>query len=258
MTAKRVSTGKRLRFEVFKRDGFACQYCGAQPPDVVLVLDHVQPVAKGGNNSELNLITACETCNQGKAAKVLGDVRPQPDADLLYLQAQQERAELQRYVATTTERDGERGRAIALIQDHFAAIANGGWVPSEGTLWQVLRKYNDPEIVDEAIMIVAGKVADGYLQKTNWLPYLWGVARNLTEKATARGLPPPEPREIDWRYRFWAASVWRSGPEVCNLATLPGHDTRMSILNEWYAQIPREVRVGYMEPDPPGIKEAKG
>jgi hypothetical protein len=30
---KRKSTGKRLRFSVFQRDHFTCQYCGAQPPD---------------------------------------------------------------------------------------------------------------------------------------------------------------------------------------------------------------------------------
>lgn len=43
---KRQSTGKRLRFPVFKREFFTCQYCGAQPPDVVLVCDHIEPAAR--------------------------------------------------------------------------------------------------------------------------------------------------------------------------------------------------------------------
>src|SRR4051812_15410387 len=65
-STRRRSTGKRLRFEVFKRDYFTCRYCGAQPPDVVLVVDHVIPVALGGPSTLDNLITACEPCNQGK------------------------------------------------------------------------------------------------------------------------------------------------------------------------------------------------
>ncbi len=70
-TKRRRSLGKRLRFEIFKRDGFTCQYCGAQPPNGVLVVDHIIPVAGGGTGDPLNLITACETCNQGKSDRHL-------------------------------------------------------------------------------------------------------------------------------------------------------------------------------------------
>ena len=70
---KRKSTGKRLRFSVFQRDQFTCQYCGAQPPDVVLVCDHITPVALGGETTIDNLITSCESCNQGKADRSLAD-----------------------------------------------------------------------------------------------------------------------------------------------------------------------------------------
>lgn len=63
----RTAISKRTRFEVFKRDGFACQYCGQHPPDIVLEVDHITPVAEGGRNDEDNLITACFGCNRGKA-----------------------------------------------------------------------------------------------------------------------------------------------------------------------------------------------
>lgn len=72
--AKRVSTGKKLRFEVLKRDGFVCQYCGACPPKVLLVIDHITPVADGGETEIDNLVTACEPCNQGKAARPLSAI----------------------------------------------------------------------------------------------------------------------------------------------------------------------------------------
>lgn len=70
---KRKGLSKKTRFEVFKRDSFTCQYCGAQAPDVVLRVDHINPVAGGGDNDILNLITACEPCNQGKGARTLDD-----------------------------------------------------------------------------------------------------------------------------------------------------------------------------------------
>lgn len=71
---KRIGIPKMLRFEVFKRDGFCCQYCGAHPPSVKLHVDHIVPVAFGGTNDIDNLVTACEPCNLGKGARSLSVV----------------------------------------------------------------------------------------------------------------------------------------------------------------------------------------
>jgi hypothetical protein len=72
----RKSLSKTTRFRVFKRDGFKCQYCGNTPPDAVLEVDHVHPIALGGDDDEANLITACFSCNRGKSAEAL-DVAPE-------------------------------------------------------------------------------------------------------------------------------------------------------------------------------------
>ena len=69
--ARRKSISQKTRFDVFKRDGFACHYCGATPPKAILHVDHIHPVAEGGDNSADNLITACDQCNWGKGAKLL-------------------------------------------------------------------------------------------------------------------------------------------------------------------------------------------
>lgn len=60
-----------LRFEIFRRDSFACQYCGRRAPRVVLHVDHVVSVKDGGTNDPGNLITACSVCNVGKGARSL-------------------------------------------------------------------------------------------------------------------------------------------------------------------------------------------
>lgn len=64
---------KKVRFEVFKRDLFTCQYCGRKSPEIVLNVDHIKPVAEGGTNAILNLVTACFDCNAGKSDRSLSD-----------------------------------------------------------------------------------------------------------------------------------------------------------------------------------------
>jgi hypothetical protein len=71
---KRKSISKKLRFEIFKRDQFVCQYCGSHPPSVILHVDHIIPVKEGGENDMDNLITSCATCNLGKSANLLTSI----------------------------------------------------------------------------------------------------------------------------------------------------------------------------------------
>ena len=73
--AERKKLTKTQRFEVFKRDGFKCQYCGRSAPEVILEVDHIIPVAEGGKNDILNLITSCKDCNRGKGKRLLSDTK---------------------------------------------------------------------------------------------------------------------------------------------------------------------------------------
>lgn len=42
-------------------------------PDVILEVDHVNPVKNGGDGDILNLVTSCKDCNRGKGAKKLSE-----------------------------------------------------------------------------------------------------------------------------------------------------------------------------------------
>jgi 5-methylcytosine-specific restriction endonuclease McrA len=68
---ERIPLTNRQRFEILKRDGFTCQYCGRKPPEVTLEVDHIFPVDKGGTNDPSNLITSCYDCNRGKSDTLL-------------------------------------------------------------------------------------------------------------------------------------------------------------------------------------------
>jgi hypothetical protein len=66
--AQRTAVPKQLRFQILRRDNHACRYCGVKAPDVPLTVDHVVPVALGGETVASNLVTACDPCNAGKTS----------------------------------------------------------------------------------------------------------------------------------------------------------------------------------------------
>ena len=63
-----------LRGRVRQRASDRCEYCLSQQAYVMgrLQIDHIQPVAKGGADSEDNLCLACELCNQYKWTQTEG------------------------------------------------------------------------------------------------------------------------------------------------------------------------------------------
>jgi 5-methylcytosine-specific restriction endonuclease McrA len=61
------------RKEVFVRDNYTCQYCGARGRD--LTIDHVVPRHKGGKHSWENLVSACRACNHRKGGRTPEEAR---------------------------------------------------------------------------------------------------------------------------------------------------------------------------------------
>ncbi len=59
-------TVRLTRRNVMLRDGYQCQYCGRQAQVRELDIDHVQPRSRGGEDSWVNLVTACLGCNRRK------------------------------------------------------------------------------------------------------------------------------------------------------------------------------------------------
>jgi 5-methylcytosine-specific restriction endonuclease McrA len=59
--------------EVFRRDNYTCQYCGARSHR--LTLDHVTPRHRGGEHTWANLVTACSVCNLRKGGRTLQEAR---------------------------------------------------------------------------------------------------------------------------------------------------------------------------------------
>ncbi len=76
-----VPTARRpafTRFNVFLRDGFACQYCNLRHSAPDLTFDHVVPRARGGRTVWENVVTACGTCNLRKGSRLPRECRMYP------------------------------------------------------------------------------------------------------------------------------------------------------------------------------------
>ncbi|MCG2634454.1 MAG: HNH endonuclease [Gammaproteobacteria bacterium] len=52
---------------LFKRDAFACLYCGNPFSRQDLSRDHVTPISRNGQDNWNNVVTACKRCNNHKA-----------------------------------------------------------------------------------------------------------------------------------------------------------------------------------------------
>lgn len=55
---------RRVRFEVFERDGYRCVYCDVECESPHA--DHIIPRSRGGPSTLDNLATACPACNKSK------------------------------------------------------------------------------------------------------------------------------------------------------------------------------------------------
>ena len=72
---QRALMTRKLRERIKIRDNFTCCSCGNSThvePNLLLEIDHITPVSKGGCTTEENLQTLCWKCNRAKSNKIVG------------------------------------------------------------------------------------------------------------------------------------------------------------------------------------------
>jgi hypothetical protein len=94
MTAPKIS--KTLQAEVFRRDSFTCQYCGAKAPDVVLEVDEIPQISKVRKTDLSTLLTSCQGCLASRSPDVFEERSPNETQSerLDNLQKRKEQSEL--------------------------------------------------------------------------------------------------------------------------------------------------------------------
>lgn len=197
MSNEREPMSKKLRFEIFKRDKFTCQYCGEKAPDVVLHVDHIRPVADGGGNDPLNLVAACQGCNSGKGARLLDDssVVERQRAQIEELDSRRE--QLQMILEWRDELERVKIDTVQMISDRIEE--RGGFGPNENGRSDVrrwLRKFSFEEVlsgVDEAFDVYMKwnrdrPDKDAWHRAFTKIPAICSVRRQSEEKPYLRQL----------------------------------------------------------------------
>jgi len=64
---KRSRISQKIRYLILKRDNLKCTICGRGTANgIMLEVDHIVPICRGGLTVESNLQTLCHECNKGK------------------------------------------------------------------------------------------------------------------------------------------------------------------------------------------------
>lgn len=199
--AERKSISKKTRFEVFKRDGFTCQYCGRMAPDVILEIDHITPVVEGGKNNIMNLITSCFDCNRGKGKRKLSDrdaiIKQQEQLKELSEKREQLKMMLQWKEELSKFEDEQVDKCNELLDNYEVSLSETGrndfkkWIKKYGFIevyenFQIsLEQYadrNDEDSYSKAIQYVPKIINAKRRDKDNPMlgkqHYIKGILRN--------------------------------------------------------------------------------
>ncbi|MBI4570634.1 MAG: HNH endonuclease [Chloroflexi bacterium] len=178
---KRQAISKTLRFQLFRRDGFQCLYCGRRPPDVVLHVDHAMPVAVGGDSGLANLVTCCSDCNAGKRDEIVVTPLEWEDSEVRRLESLQRLAELRAYQNLKAELDHELAGVVQALVSSWATALGDAWQPAPADV-QYLLDDHDPDEIEKAFYL-ASRRSTGTAQDA-WR-YACAVLRNWRKQTTS-------------------------------------------------------------------------
>lgn len=161
-----MSIPKDIRFKVFWRDGFTCQYCGRKPPEVVLEIDHIVPRSKGGTDNIENLVTACRDCNRSKNKK---HIAPAIKIEELKEKVEQFKA----FVEFTMAMEEQYRKAVWMVVKKWEKLY--GEQPSDdfiASLFVFVKRLPLTEIMD-AVDITSAKVPYAYKAERYFFGVIW-------------------------------------------------------------------------------------
>lgn len=248
---KRVPLSQKVRFEVFKRDLFICQYCGRKAPDVILEVDHINPVAKGGDNSIENLVTACRDCNRGKGDKKLSDLSEVEKSRRQLEELQEKKNMVDMIIQWKNGLNDTLSYQVNQIEQVFCSecgVDNEHFSESfKKLLRRSIRKYGFDLIIDAIYIAVDYYPTNNKQARENALSKIVGIAHNKyieandPEKASltkvmhvACKLLAMSPREF---YTSFPTNLYKSKQEklILNAITATGSKWKFAeIVNQIY------------------------
>ena len=193
--SKRKPISKKTRFEVFKRDKFCCSFCGQSAPDVILEIDHLKPVVKGGTNDILNLVTACFDCNRGKGKRELKDDSTIKNQLNQLNILQEKRNQLEMMAKWRDELSKLEETFILYVEKSFKRLTKLDWTLNdfgESDILKLRKKYSDNEImeaIEDSFSQYYKFSTDEKEQSVQWNKAVNYIPRILAVKKTQKDQP---------------------------------------------------------------------
>jgi len=186
---------KKIRFEVFKRDNFTCRYCGRKTPEVILEVDHIIPVSKGGTDDFENLITACFECNRGKGGELLTNVLLEKDIHdetVLLAEREMQLAEynyIRKRIREREDREIEELKAYFSENFNYPGYAEQSFQKIVPTIRECLKYISYVDIMDFIDLAIERTSDDtrGMYHNDAAAKYLVGILRNKIRYREGRG-----------------------------------------------------------------------
>jgi len=182
--SKRKAISTRTRFEIFKRDGFRCVYCGTTPTDGPLHVDHVEAVANGGSDDPSNLVTACDRCNLGKSSVPLDEHRVAVGDPA---RAREHAEQIRQFMSAQKELAAAKQEATKQLIDLWCSTLGVDEYHHnlDATLPKALNEFGMVRLM-EAISIVASRRSDWAYKRDAYerdIKYFYGILRRWREPA---------------------------------------------------------------------------
>lgn len=176
-----MSLSKKLRFEIFERDGFCCQYCGKKPPETVLHVDHIVSKKDGGDDDVNNLICSCIDCNLGKSSKSLPKSPSKYKKQIKNLE--EKTAQLESFYEFLKKKSKNEIDRMNVFQKAWEEGSEGQSSLTDSGLESITRllKKHTAEEIFESIKITWQKKWDKSDQDSQF-PYMCGILKNMRLK----------------------------------------------------------------------------
>lgn len=171
---QRISISKKERFDIFERDNFTCQYCGEKPPQIVLVIDHIYPVSKGGKNDKDNLITSCFNCNSGKSDSIIKKTPQKIKENLKNLE--EKKIQLEAFYKYQTKIDNLIEKKVEQLSEVWNDCWGGKYSfnPRGKSTIRTFLKFLSFSEIEESIYIATSKIS----KVEDCFKYLCGILHN--------------------------------------------------------------------------------
>lgn len=181
-----MSVSSKLRFEIFKRDNFTCQYCGRKTPEVILEVDHIIPSSKGGEDDESNLITSCFECNRGKSNSLLDTIMKDKDIHTETLLLAEKELQIREYNYIREKIREREDEELDTLRVHFCnqfnypGYAENEFLKIKSILRQSLKYMSYVDILDFIDYAIERTENDsrGDYHNTAAAKYLVGILKN--------------------------------------------------------------------------------